>query len=158
MLLVPVFLIFMSLDKNIWAFAVFVIASLSDFADGFIARKFNQISVFGKFMDPLADKVLVLSAMCVFIEKGYMPGWAVAIVLFREFSVSGLRLIAVEKGSVIAAGISGKIKTASTMIFLCLILLFPIPVHCIAGTVAIVLTTVWSGLEYFIRNRAVFKV
>ena len=85
------------------AFLVYIIACLSDMADGYIARKYNQISNFGKFMDPLADKMLVLSAMCYFIESGQMPGWAVAIVLFREFAVSGLRLIAVEQNRVIAA-------------------------------------------------------
>ena len=115
-ILIPVFLVLMYLrfpGHTYWAFGVFVLASLSDFADGYIARHYNQVSNFGKFVDPLADKMLVLSAMCFFIEKGQMPGWAVAIVLFREFAVSGLRLIAVEQSRVIAAARSGKIKTGS---------------------------------------------
>ena len=114
--LIPVFMLLAYQGFMLAAFLVYIIACLSDMADGYIARKYNQISNFGKFMDPLADKMLVLSAMCFFIESGQMPGWAVAIVLFREFAVSGLRLIAVEQNRVIAAAWSGKIKTAATMI------------------------------------------
>ena len=95
---------------------MYIIACLSDVADGYIARHYNQVSNFGKFMDPLADKMLVLAAMCIFIERGQMPAWCVAIVLFREFAVSGLRLLAVEQGRVIAAAISGKLKTGCTMV------------------------------------------
>ena len=94
--LIPVFLVLAYTGLKYWALAVYIIACLSDVADGYIARHYNQVSNFGKFVDPLADKMLVLSAMCFFIENGQMPGWAVAIVLFREFAVSGLRLIAVE--------------------------------------------------------------
>ena len=97
---------------------LFVAASLTDTLDGKIARRYNLITNFGKFMDPLADKILVLSAMCFFVERGQMPGWAVAVILFREFAVSGLRLIAVEQGRVIAAGWSGKVKTTVTMLVL----------------------------------------
>ena len=85
------------------ALAIFIIASLTDMLDGYIARHYNQITNFGKFMDPLADKVLVMAAMCYFVEVGRMPGWALAIVLLREFAVSGMRLVAVEQGRVIAA-------------------------------------------------------
>ena len=99
--LVPVFLLLEYLGYAYAAFAVFVAASLSDMLDGYIARKYNQITVFGKFMDPLADKMLVLAAMCYFVDNGQMPGWTVAIVLFREFAVSGLRLIA-EKTNIMA--------------------------------------------------------
>ena len=94
--LIPVFLILAYTGHLYVALAVYIIACLSDVADGYIARHYNQVSDFGKFMDPLADKMLVLSAMCFFVENGQMPGWCVAIVLFREFAVSGLRLIAVE--------------------------------------------------------------
>lgn len=100
------------LDLPYWALAVYIIACVSDLVDGRIARKYNLVTDFGKFMDPLADKMLVLSAMCYFVEVGLMPGWVVAVVLLREFGVSGLRLLAVEQGIVIAAAWSGKIKPA----------------------------------------------
>ena len=158
--LIPVFLGILYAgfpNANYYALAVFIIASLTDLADGYIARHYNQITNFGKFMDPLADKMLVMSVMCWFVEKGQMPGWALAIVLFREFAVSGMRLVAVEQGKVIAAGMSGKIKTASTMVCLCLMML-NIPswlnTVCIA---VIVITTVYSGIEYFVKNASVFK-
>ena len=106
--LIPVFLVLAYTGLKYWALAVYIIACLSDVADGYIARHYNQVSNFGKFVDPLADKMLVLSAMCFFIENGQMPGWAVAIVLFREFAVSGLRLIAVEQSRVIAAAASAR--------------------------------------------------
>ena len=139
------------------ALGVFIVASLTDTLDGYIARHYNQITNFGKFMDPLADKVLVLSAMCWFVECGKMPGWVLAIVLFREFAVSGMRLVAVEQGLVIAAAWSGKVKTASTMVCLCLMML-DIPQWLIlACIVIIVATTVYSGIEYFIKNAQVFK-
>ncbi|MBQ2960158.1 MAG: CDP-diacylglycerol--glycerol-3-phosphate 3-phosphatidyltransferase [Oscillospiraceae bacterium] len=155
--LIPVFLVLAYSDKMMAALAVYVIACLSDFADGYIARHFNQISNFGKFMDPLADKMLVLAAMCFFVENGQMAGWAVAVVLFREFAVSGMRLLAVEQGQVIAAAWSGKIKTASTMVCLILMMLMNNNVLNIVSTVIIVATTVYSGVEYFYVNRAVFK-
>lgn len=155
--LIPVFLVLAYSDKMLAALAVYIIACLSDFADGYIARHYNQISNFGKFMDPLADKMLVLAAMCFFVENGQMAGWAVAIVLFREFAVSGMRLLAVEQGQVIAAAWSGKIKTAATMVCLILMLLINNNILNIVSTVIIVATTVYSGVEYFYVNRAVFK-
>ena len=156
-LLIPVFLILAYMGQQYWALAVYIIACLSDMADGYIARHYNQISNFGKFMDPLADKVLVLAAMCFFIEKGQMPGWAVVIVLFREFAVSGLRLIAVEQQRVIAAAWSGKIKTACTMVGLCVMLFTSHPLVNQIVTWVIVITTLYSGIEYFYVNRDVFK-
>ena len=155
--LIPVFLVLAYSDKMLAALAVYIIACLSDFADGYIARHYNQISNFGKFMDPLADKMLVLAAMCFFVENGQMAGWAVAVVLFREFAVSGMRLLAVEQGQVIAAAWSGKIKTAATMVCLILMMLMNNNVLNIVSTVIIVATTVYSGVEYFYVNRAVFK-
>ena len=155
--LIPVFLVLAYSDKMLAALAVYIIACLSDFADGYIARHYNQISNFGKFMDPLADKMLVLAAMCFFVENGQMAGWAVAVVLFREFAVSGMRLLAVEQGQVIAAAWSGKIKTAATMVCLILMMLVNNKVLNIVSTVIIVATTVYSGVEYFYVNRAVFK-
>ncbi|MBQ9648654.1 MAG: CDP-diacylglycerol--glycerol-3-phosphate 3-phosphatidyltransferase [Oscillospiraceae bacterium] len=166
MALIPVFLgvLYAGFSGSRYvALGVFIAASLTDMLDGYVARHYNQITNFGKFMDPLADKVLVMAAMCWFVEIGQMPGWALAVVLLREFAVSGMRLVAVEQGRVIAAGWSGKVKTASTMVCLCLMMLLdeswmPIPrtlnVLCIA---IIVLTTVYSGVEYFIQNRDVFK-
>ena len=155
--LIPVFLVLAYAQMMMAALAVYIIACLSDFVDGYIARHYNQISNFGKFMDPLADKMLVLAAMCFFVENGQMAGWAVAVVLFREFAVSGMRLLAVEQGQVIAAAWSGKIKTAATMVCLILMMLVNNKVLNIVSTVIIVATTVYSGVEYFYVNRAVFK-
>ena len=157
--LIPVFLVLAYTGLKYWALAVYIIACLFDVADGYIARHYNQVSNFGKFVDPLADKMLVLSAMCFFIENGQMPGWAVAIVLFREFAVSGLRLIAVEQSRVIAAARSGKIKTGCTMVGLGAMLVFgqQYPVVNLVCYILIIVTTVYSGVEYFVANRDVFK-
>lgn len=158
--LIPVVMIMMYLgkfyDNSIWlwvALGVFIIASLSDYADGFIARKYNQITDFGKFLDPLADKLLVIAVMTIFCEWGLMPSWALMIVLAREFAVTGLRLVAVGNGMVIAAGWSGKVKTAATMIGLCFMIAFPeIQLVRIIVNAVIVITTVYSGIEYFVKN------
>ena len=156
--LIPVFLVLCYLDHRIAATVVFIIASLSDLLDGYIARHYNQVSNFGKFMDPLADKMLVLSAMCFLVEKGQMPGWVVAVILFREFAVSGLRLSAVERQRVIAAAWSGKIKTTCTMVGLCFVLVFTQYdwLNMLVSAV-ILITTVYSGIEYFMKNKDVFK-
>ena len=139
------------------ALVLFILASVTDFVDGYIARHYDQITDFGKFMDPLADKCLVVAAMLWFVQVGQMPAWALLIVIVREFGVSGLRMIAADKGRVIAAGWSGKVKTASTMVCICLMLL-PIPpavnTLCVA---VIVVTTLYSGCEYFFKNRDVFS-
>lgn len=163
MILIPVFLIFLYLGMRYWALAVFIIASASDAVDGYIARHYNQVTNFGKFMDPLADKVLVITAMCYYIEAQQMAAWVVAIVIFREFAVSGLRLIAVEQGRVIAAAKSGKIKTTVTMVALILMLVMPVWAPEFSHTfdwicsILILLTTVYSGIEYFVKNKDVFK-
>ena len=157
-LLIPVVLVLMYLDFTghmYWALAVFIIASLSDFADGYIARHYNQVSNFGKFMDPLADKLLVISVMLVYLDWGYLPAWAAIIVVARELAVTGLRLVAVEGGKVIAAAWSGKIKTASTMAGFCLMML-PGVVRTVCWIVVVV-TTVYSGVEYFVKNAEVFR-
>lgn len=157
-LLIPVFLLLAYSGRMYAAFAVYIIACVTDFVDGYVARNFNQTTNFGKFMDPLADKVLVLAAMCYFVEVHWMPGWVVAIVLFREFAVSGMRLIAVEQGRVIAAAWSGKVKTASTMVCLCAMLLFgQIQLVRTISCALILITTVYSGIEYFWKNKDVFK-
>ena len=152
-ILIPVFLILLYTGAKWAALAVYIVACISDTVDGYIARHYNQVTVFGKFMDPLADKILVLSAMCWFIEVGQMPGWLVAIVLFREFAVSGLRLIAVERGRVIAAVWSGKIKTTVTMVGIIAMLAFSEnqTLDTVCGLL-ILLTTVCSGVSVK-RNR-----
>ena len=162
---IPVFIVLMYMDgaaARYGALAVFVIASLSDFLDGYIARHYNQVSNFGKFMDPLADKILVITAMLLFVESGRMPGWVLALVVAREFAMSGLRLVAVEQGRVIAAAKSGKIKTASTMVCIILMLLIGVPYSApdylgMVCNAVILLTTLYSGVEYFIVNRDVLK-
>ena len=156
---IPIFMFFMYMsggDRGLWMYlslAVFLLASLTDYVDGQIARKYNQVSDFGKFLDPLADKLLVIAAMTMFCQWGAFPAWALMLVLTREFAVTGLRLVAVGKGKVIAAGWSGKVKTASTMVCLCGWIVFP-GIELIAGicTGVIVVTTVYSGVEYFIQN------
>lgn len=159
-IMIPVFMVALYLNfpfHNIVALVIFVLASVTDFIDGYIARNFNQITDFGKFMDPLADKLLVTAAMLWFVEAGQMPAWALLVVIAREFAVSGLRMVAGPKGIVIAAAWSGKIKTASTMVCIC-IMLVPIPAILNTLCVAVILiTTVVSGIEYFVKNRAVFS-
>ena len=157
--MIPAFLVTMYLSegtKGMWMYislAIFVIASLTDFVDGYIARHYNQTTDFGKFLDPLADKLLTIAAMTCFCEWGVFPAWALMIVLTREFAVTGLRLIAVQKGNVIAAGWSGKVKTASTMMGLCVMMAVPgIPVLNWIVITIIVLTTLYSGIEYFVLN------
>ena len=135
------------------ALGIFIIASLTDMLDGKIARKRNLITDFGKFADPLADKMLVTAAMLWFVEIGQMPGWALLIVIVREFAVSGLRMVASDQGRVIAAGWSGKVKTAATMV--CIVLMF-LPIPEVLNTVCvavIVATTIYSGVEYFLKNK-----
>ena len=129
-----------------------MIASLTDTLDGYIARHYNQTTDFGKFMDPLADKCLVTAAMLWFVEIGQMPGWALLVVIIREFGVSGLRMVAADKGRVIAAGWSGKVKTASTMVCIVLMLLPIAPWVNNICVAVIVLATIYSGVEYFMKN------
>ena len=160
--LIPVFMVCMYLSESMeWmkylALAVFAAASLTDLLDGQIARRCHQVTDLGKFLDPLADKVLVIAAMAMFCEWGAFPAWALMIVLAREFAVSGLRMIAAGKGNVIAAGWSGKVKTASTMVCICLILLgIPQGLNYLCQGVILV-TTVYSGIEYFAKNADVFR-
>jgi len=141
---------------NIWmwlSLGLFIIASITDYIDGHIARTRNQVTDFGKFLDPLADKLLVIAAMTMFCQWGMLPAWAFMLVLTREFAVTGLRLVAVGKGKVIAAGWSGKVKTASTMVSLCVWMAFP-GIYWLSWIIicVIVVTTIYSGIEYFVRN------
>ena len=157
--MIPAFMVTMYLSggkAGLWMYislAIFMVASLTDFIDGYIARHYNQTTDFGKFLDPLADKLLTIAAMTMFCEWGVFPAWALMIVLTREFAVTGLRLIAVQKGNVIAAGWSGKVKTASTMVGLCIMMALPgIEVLSNIVMVIIVATTLYSGIESFVQN------
>jgi len=157
--MIPAFLVTMYLsggEQNIWLWIslfIFITASITDYIDGQIARKYNQVSDFGKFLDPLADKLLTIAAMCMYCEWGIFPAWALMIVLTREFAVTGLRLVAVQNGTVIAAGWSGKVKTASTMVGLCAMMALPgIPWLNTLVIGIIVVTTLYSGIEYFVQN------
>lgn len=160
-IMIPFFFVTMLWDFEGHEFAslfIFALASITDWLDGYIARKYNQVSNFGKFIDPLADKLLVTAAMLIFVEWGLMPSWALMVVLTREFAVTGLRLVAVESGRVIAAAMSGKIKTAATMLCV-MLMIFDIPDMLNTACVwIIVITTVVSGLEYFIKNRDVLEL
>ena len=157
-LLIPVFLVLLYLGLSYIALAVFIIASVTDYIDGKIARGRNLVTDFGKFMDPLADKMLVFAALIWFTATGKFPVWAMVIVAAREFAVSGLRMLAASSGKVIAAAWSGKIKTAATMV--CIIVMF-FPLRnwgywvC---TALIVITTVYSGVEYFAKNIGVLSL
>ncbi|MCL2046399.1 MAG: CDP-diacylglycerol--glycerol-3-phosphate 3-phosphatidyltransferase [Oscillospiraceae bacterium] len=160
-LLIPVYLLVLYIGfrgSNLVAMAIFIIASLTDLADGYIARSRNEETEFGVFADPLADKILVVSAMLWFVEKGTLPGWVALIVIIREFMVTALRLIAVGSGRVIAAGITGKVKTVVTMICLSAMHInMPrwILYYCFA---AISATTIVSGIEYYVKNFDVLKL
>lgn len=150
--MIPAFMALLLLGHPWMALAVFILASLTDFADGYVARHFNQVSDFGKFLDPLADKLLVFAAMLIFVQWNRMPAWAVMTALAREFAVSGLRMVAAGKGLVLAAAWSGKIKTAATMVGLCAMIAFPSALLDQIVTWVIVLTTLYSGCEYFVKN------
>ncbi len=159
---VPFFIWAYYADKMIAALAIFVLASLTDMLDGKIARKYNLVSNFGKFMDPLADKILNYSAFCLFVSGGYMTDWALIIVLFREFAVAGIRMLAAEKGKVIAADMFGKIKTVLQMVAVPVMMLGLVAGEKIllAGRVVLDLSmimTVLSGYNYIAKNLEVLK-
>ena len=159
--LVPVFVVVLYLNfpyNNLVALAIFILASLTDLLDGKIARKYHLVTDFGKFMDPIADKLLVTAALLVFVDWHMMPAWVAIVVIAREFIVSALRLVAASNGRVIAAGWSGKVKTASTMVCICVMLLgLPAVVDVICSAVILV-TTAYSGVEYLVRNRDVLDL
>ena len=157
--LIPVFLIVLYWGfpfSQYVALAIFIIASLTDYVDGYLARSRNLVTDFGKFMDPLADKILVITAMLWFVQTGVLPAWAVAIVILREFAVSGMRLIAVEKGTVVAAGMSGKVKTVLQMITIIYACVFQNVLGLVLSIVSAALT-VYSGAEYFFKLRHLFQ-
>lgn len=161
-LFVPVFLFFAAyIEKpyfDIITTVIFLLISFTDFLDGYIARKYNQVTDFGKFLDPLADKILVCSALVMLTESGLLSGIATVIIIAREFMVTSIRLLAAGSGKVIAASKSGKIKTVSQMIGISVLFLekyftmfLPIPWGIIV-TVIMLATTIWSGMEYLIKN------
>lgn len=171
-IIVPVFVFFMLADfvplNYLWALILFAAASLTDLLDGKIARSRNLVTSFGKFLDPLADKILVISALICMIELGWTYSWLVAIIVAREFVVSGIRLIAVQSDdkTVIAASIWGKLKTASTMASICIIFALHIllqlevfnnsvPIQLISDILMYISTalTVISGVQYLISYR-----
>ncbi len=168
-LLVPFFVVFISLKNSsvcqIIGLAIFIIASLTDLADGKIARSRNMVTDFGKFMDPIADKLLVMSALIILVEQQRMPGWVCMLMLAREFIISGFRLVASTKGTVIAAGIWGKLKTVSQMIYIPMAI-FLVPMKEFgedAHTIWDILTdvmmyislalTLYSGFQYVWKNK-----
>ena len=158
--MIPIFLVLLYVDftGHLWAaLAVFILASVTDFIDGYVARHYHQITDFGKFMDPLADKLLVMSAMAWFVEVAWMPAWAFFVVIARELAVTGLRLVAVDNGRVIAAAWSGKVKTFATMVCLCIMHLPVPPVVDYVCVAVIAVTTLYSGVEYFVKNKDVLN-
>ena len=161
---VPVITVLLYLNNDtcrIIAGAVFILGSLTDLLDGHIARKYNLITDFGKFIDPVADKLLVLSTLVMLVRGGLMEAWVVIIVLCRELAVDGLRMVAVGQGKVIAAGPLGKWKTTFQMVTItCILLLnkgcFETWYTCALTGVSVALTLV-SAVDYFVRNRSVFS-
>ncbi len=141
------------------ALAIFIIASLTDLLDGKIARKYNLVTNFGKFMDPLADKLLVCSAMICLVEMGRLPAWMVIIIISREFIISGFRLIASDNGVVIAASYWGKFKTTFQMVMICLLIanIEAIAVLTTIVTWVALILTVVSLVDYLVKNKDVMK-
>lgn len=176
--LIPIFIIILSipLDLGSWnigatdlpithfiAALIFIIASTTDWLDGYVARKYQLITNMGKFLDPLADKLLVSAAFILIVELGLAPAWVVILIISREFAVTGLRLVAAGEGIVLAASKMGKLKTVSQILAIILLLLhnFPfsyigLPIDIILLYIALILT-VWSGVEYFVKNWHVMR-
>jgi len=165
MLMVPLFVVFMLVPKipygNYYAAAVFIIAALSDLLDGYIARKNNLVTNFGKFMDPIADKLLVCSALICFVELKLLPAWVVIIIIAREFIISGFRLVASDNGVVIAASYFAKLKTNVQMVMSILLIVnldnYYINLLEQISIYLAVAFTVISMIEYIIKNRNVLK-
>ena len=141
------------------ALGIFILAAITDALDGKIARKYNLVTNFGKFMDPLADKLLVNLALIALMLLGKVNPWLVMLIIARDFIISGFRLVAAEKGSVIAASIWGKVKTAAQMVMVCF-LIADIPQIHIVGTVLqwlVCILTLFSLIDYLVKNRSVLK-
>ncbi|MFG6623595.1 CDP-diacylglycerol--glycerol-3-phosphate 3-phosphatidyltransferase [Weissella confusa] len=179
MILIPVFMLVLALPldwgtlqvagavlpvTHLVAAIIFIVASLTDLADGKIARKYKLVTNFGKFADPLADKLLVMTALIFFVQFGWVPAWMVAIIVIRELAITGLRTLIVENnGKVLAAAMPGKIKTASQMVAISFFLLHDIVFAMFNILFAMImiwialLATIYSGIDYFYKNRDVFS-
>ena len=175
--LIPIFVILMIVDFNWGSIAfgdvhlavnhlagtlLFVIASTTDWIDGHLARKYNLVTNLGKFLDPLADKLLVSAAFIIVVEMGLAPSWIIIIIISREFAVTGLRLILAGGGEVVAANMLGKIKTWTQIVAITALLLQNVPFTYIGFPFADIalyvalIFTVWSGVDYFVKNKHVF--
>lgn len=162
-ILIPFFVLFLLADITAYdkwiALAIFIIASLTDFLDGHIARKYHLVTNFGKFMDPLADKLLVCSALICLIELDRIPSWIVIVIIAREFIISGFRLVASDNGVVIAASYWGKFKTTFQIIMICLMIADLAPLALVTQIVmwiALALTVI-SLVDYLIKNKSVMQ-
>ncbi|NLO47789.1 MAG: CDP-diacylglycerol--glycerol-3-phosphate 3-phosphatidyltransferase [Clostridiales bacterium] len=162
--MIPLFMVAMLIElpySRVVALIIFAIAGITDRVDGYVARKYNQVTNFGKFIDPIADKLLVTAALIILVQWGQIPSWAAVIIIAREFAVSGLRLVAVGEGVVVDAGPSGKVKTVVSIVAICFMLTDFHDAVLISGLLNVdglavflmVVTTLWSGIEYFIKNR-----
>lgn len=176
--MIPLFLLIMCFPKDIlgmvnvfhstlsvsWVLAmiIFTIASITDFLDGYLARKYHLITNFGKFADPLADKLLVMTAFITLVGAGVIPMWIVAIIVCRELAVTGLRLLLVNDGEVLAAAWPGKVKTATQMLAIIFLLIDDFPVKGLPFSIGTILVyiclvaTIYSGVDYFVKNKHVF--
>lgn len=143
-------------EYRLIALVLFIIASLTDFFDGYLARKYNLVTDFGKIMDPLADKILVISALVIFVDLKYIPSWMSIVVIAREFLISGIRMLAAAKGEVIPAGKLGKYKTTSQMIVIMLMMLFGRNQYNFYLMLIPVILTLWSGFEYTTKSKHYF--
>jgi len=162
-ILIPFFVLFLLLDLTAYdkwiALAIFIIASLTDFLDGYIARKYHLVTNFGKFMDPLADKLLVCSALICLIELNRIPAWIVIVIIAREFIISGFRLVASDNGVVIAASYWGKFKTTFQIVMICLMIADLSPLYFVTQLVmwiALALTVI-SLADYLVKNKSVMQ-
>lgn len=176
MMIVPLFGIeskFLGINVgNLIELAIFLIASFTDYLDGHIARKNNLVTNFGKFLDPIADKLLVLTALMMFVEAGKLPAWIPVVIAAREFMVSGIRMLAAGEGNVIAASMLGKIKTVSQMVAISLafvdnnsFMAFTSKCLCLPelilnilmslAMIVSVVATIWSGVDYFVKSKDV---
>ena len=176
-ILIPVFILFLLVDMggsisilggrdislNIFIAAlIFIFASFTDFIDGYLARKYHLITNFGKFADPLADKLLVMTAFITLVGASVIPMWIVAVIVCRELAVTGLRLLLVNDGEVLAAAWPGKVKTATQMLAIIFLLIDDFPVKGLPFSIGTILlyvclvATVYSGVDYFIKNKHVF--